>query len=282
MGCLTTNKDVGIESTILNRIFDITIMQPNIMIQHIFPILTNNSHNMRTIFILIGIIIILEIINHKIDFLEMLLIILWQYIIYAFIYSTSYQRAQTALFVVFFFMWVRKYKTYKKAKITDDKIENTILIILTILSIIESIMFVRYEILFNFSTSYQVAYFINSKLEKGSIMITGDQPEFCSAIVPYTKDIKFYLIQGDRYFTFATWDDATYEQLDENFLEKLKQKFGTSENLYYIFSRKKVNELNDEKIVEKLVKDNKLQKLFETEECFYSAEEYIVYKINFD
>ncbi len=281
VGCLTTNKDVGIQNTIYNRLINIIIIEPNDMINGIYPILTKNAYNKITINVLIVIIILFEIINHKIDFLEMFLIILWQYIIYAFIYSTSYQRAGTVVFIAFFFMWVRKYKTYKKKKDIGDKIENTILIMLTIIDIIAGIIFVRYEILYNYSSAYQVAEVINSKLEKGSIMVTGNQPEFCSAIIPYTKDTKFYYIVGDRYFSFSTWDDATFEQLDENFLEKLKEKFGTSENLYYIFSKHKLNKASDEKIVKKLLEDNKLEKVFETEPCFFAREEYIVYKINY-
>ena len=110
-------------------------------------------------------------------------------------------------------------------------------------------------------------------------MVTGDLPEACSSIIAYTDKVKFYNVQMDDYFSYITWNGKIREKLEDDFIDKLKKKFNGNEDLYYVYVKDKVFKQNDKKLIKKLVKQNVLKKVYESNTAFEFEETYIIYKI---
>lgn len=279
---LTTNEGVFFENSFIIKIFDMLVIEPYIMILNIYCAFSNNSYILVVIIVLISIFILEEIINYKKDFIKIVLILLWQYMIGAFIFGISYQRAATGILVILFYRWIRAYRTQKEIKKVDKKINEIVLVALLIINIIGGIIFIYVEINNNYSSAYQVGEYINNNIEENSIMITGSQ-SYCSAIIPYlSSKAKFYYIQEDKYFTYTVWNEKNKEELDANFIEQIRDKFDETQNLYYIYARGRDWEKKEEKILDEMVEKGILIKVFESDEDFCAKENYIVYKMDID
>ena len=71
------------------------------------------------------------------------------------------------------------------------------------------------------------------------------------------------------------------KKLNKDFIEEIENKFKENENLYYIYSKRKVNKkLSDKKIVKDLEKKEILVEIYESSKKVLSDEEYIIYKLN--
>ena len=244
MGCLTTNKDVGNNAPLATKILDMIIIEPVIMILNIYSTLMGSRTLLIVIFLLIIIYAFEEIVHNKKELMKILIILLWQYMIYAFIYSTSNQRAATGVFVIFFYRWIRAYKPQKETNKLDKRITEIVLVALLVINIMGGILYIKEEITNNCSSAYQVGQYINENIDDNSIMITGNQVEFSSAIIPYVeKNVKFYYIQEERFFTYAEWSESNRQELNEDFMEKVTNKFGNKQKLYYIYATEKVSSL---------------------------------------
>ena len=282
MGSLTTNQDVGIARNITAKVIETLIIQPFIMIINIYYTFGKNNFVILLVTILIKLLCFYELIYHKKEIFRILPIFLWQYFIYAFIFTSSPQKAGTAILIILFFSWIREYNTKPIVKEIEQKIINIALIILLIINIIGGIIYIAYDICFDYSTAHKVGKYINENVEEGSIIITADRSEFCSSIVPYVKNVKFYHIQSERYITFAILDESNNKAFDVNFLEKAKAEFGSADNLYYLYSKEKIYESpNEDEAIKELENKNILIKVFETGSDIWAGEEYIVYKLNF-
>ena len=279
-GSLTTNKDLNkVSGNILYNII-ILILQPLKQLYYCFMII----FNFRFIAIIIcGLVVV--VIYYCLKYytkitLKILVTLLWQWIIYTFVFGVNLQKAISIILIILFFVWTnRESGNYKVKDCKETKCLKIIIIILLFFNIIVSIILGVYDIIYNYSSSRETAKFISENIEKGSIMVTGDLPEACSSIIAYTDKVKFYNVQMDDYFSYITWNGKIREKLEDDFIDKLKKKFNGNEDLYYVYVKDKVFKQNDKKLIKKLVKQNVLKKVYESNTAFEFEETYIIYKI---
>jgi len=276
LGCLNTNKYLETHTLTEYSFLNMLLVQPIQMIQCIY-LYFSNKYIIASIVIFVGILCFFEIKYNTIEFLKISIIFLWQYIIYAFIYGNSIYRAATAILIILFFTWTRKDNT--KIIELDRKVISIFITLLLILNITQGILFINEDVFGDYSTAYKVGEYINKNIEDGSIMLVGESAEYCTSIIPYVRNVKFYQIQRENYYTFVTWDDINKKELEEGFVEKVKKQFGNTNNLYYVYCKSDIYG-TEEEIIENLEQENILIKIFETNTDSDTKEEYIIYKMN--
>lgn len=282
IGSINTNQTTK-KSYSLANLVDMLFKEPFKMIILNYFAFKNMYYMQIFILVLSLLFLYFDAADNKKEYTKIAIIFLWQYFIYAFIYTMSNQRAAIGILVIFFFRWIRIYDNNKQDKKKDyTKLPSYLLVALMIINIIEGAILCYYDIMYNYSSSCVTGKYINQNIPDNSIIITGNQPEFCSAIIPYIKkNIKFYEIQGYRYFTFVTWDEKNVEKLNDNFFDDIQAKF-KDDNVYYVYSKYKVTKNNDEDTINNLVKNQKLTEVYDTDNSFGSSEDYKIYKINFN
>lgn len=209
------------------------------------------------------------------DIIMIIASVLFQFIIYTFIYSTSEQRALTIIFIILLFIWIQKEKE-EKGQVYERKAITLFISLLLIFNIMTGITYYIVEIMSSFSESKQVANYIEKEVEPNSIFICTDMP-ICSSVIPYLKDMKFWSLQSQEYFTYVTWNDLLYENYDfEQFESIIKEKFKGMDNIYYLFSKE-----SDMMLQEELDNASGFSKIYESN-GEKPEERYIIYKIDID
>ena len=230
------------------------------------------------IIILIYYIIYYLIVNSRKDLFKFCIMLEYQFLISAFIYSTTEQRSNTIVLIFLFFVWTRD-RTKEKNNILK-KIYYICLKLLLLVNILNGLIFCFEELNYEYSSAKEIAEYMNKNFDKNSIILVGNQPEYCISIIAYT-DLKFYFIPRGKYYTYAVYDDINKKKLNKDFIEEIENKFKENENLYYIYSKRKVNKkLSDKKIVKDLEKKEILVEIYESSKKVLSDEEYIIYKLN--
>lgn len=278
-GALTTNQRVG-NTFSLELLFIMIFIEPLNMLACLFVELVNSTLLLTIIVICTIILIILGIKNSWKRALEFYIIILWQAFIYTYIYAASPQRIQSIILIILFFIWTGNYTNKKEKSKIEKKLFEICFSIFMILNIINGVYLVTADIEGNYSTAKQVANYIEEQLPENSIMIVGSEPEFVSSIIAHTTNTKYYYIQSNDYFSFATWDKANIENLDKEFdIQALKEKLGT-ENVYYLFPLYKFSDSsNDADFVNNMQEKNILSSIFISDDVYYSYEKYCIFEI---
>lgn len=269
LGSIATNQDVS-PSISLERVANIVFIQPLIILQENFNMFLDNT-SVIAIAILCAVIVLFYFWKENRKLLgKIFLITLWQCAIYELLFNTSDQKATSTILIIIFFLWIQKGEAKKPILYT---ICTSLLMILSIAS---GLIFAVSDLKYNYSSAKETAEFINQNLN-GEIFLTGNQPEFCTSMMPYIKDSKFYFIQKGIYFTYATWDKYSRMDLTEEAFDDAVQKLAGKE-LYYVYEPAKQRNATDEEMVEKLSETKRLEKVFESQKSL-TGEEYIIYKI---
>ena len=201
-----------------------------------------------------------------------------------------FQRTSTVFFIILFFKWVNEHKVLD-IKFDVSTFQRTIrrmcLIVLLMINITGGLIYIEaFELSGKFSNAYEMAHYINEKLDNNSIILSGSHVEFISSIIPYMKhDIKFYHVPGKRYFSYAIWDNENKRNITLQDIKELPTVFHNGEKLYYIFCSGKQYYLNNREendVFDKLLKENVLEKLYCTHNESLSVENYTIYKVNYN
>ena len=297
VGCLGANKDIGNNNSFINKIVLAVFCYPFILLMEIFNYFMSNIFMISLAFILTCIVLFYEIKNHPIIYLKIFLCTMWQCIIYSFIFSSSLQRASTIIFILLYYKWINTYKNNNKIK--EKKIQNNQMIqniqeiswiVLAILNILVGVLYVSiYEIPFKCSYSYEIGNYINEHLNDRSIILNGSRGEYTSSIIPHIKkDIRFYQITGNRYFSYAILDEKNKSDLDYSDFQNLSSAFDNEQELYYIYCNDKSDvgnkaiEYKEKEIIEMLIDKGVLKELYFTEDKSLYKENYILYEVNLD
>lgn len=185
------------------------------------------------------------------------------------------------MFVLMFFVWINANNKPHNKRV-NNCIKISFIIFMTF-NVMSSISFLTKEILYNYSTGYQTANYINENTKENSIFITARQPEFTTSIIPYIKNnSKFYYLQSEEYYTFITWDESITSDLKKSFnIEDLRKIFGENKEIYYIFTPYNMYEdVEDRDFINKLQDQNHAYPVFTSDKTFISLEEFVIYKIN--
>lgn len=213
---------------------------------------------------------------------------MWQCLIYSLIYGASLQRVSTIIFILLYFKWINTYKENKKIKDIGKRVTDIFLIVLVIGNIIGGILYVAiYEIPYNCSNAYQMGYYINEKLSDESIILNGPRVEFTSSIIPYIKrNIKFYHITGNRYFSYAIFDNQNKLDIELDDIRELSNIFDRDQKLYYIYCNEKFDageeeiEYVEENLIEECVNRGIFKELYFTDNESIYKENYVIYEVN--
>jgi hypothetical protein len=290
LGCLTANKEIQTGGNITVQISQAVFHYPFELLKGLFYIVTLNETSYRFILIITIILIIFELRINPFRFFEVYLSILWQCFIYSMIIRPMFQRTSAVLFIVLFFEWINTYKVLDiKFNLNDfqKKIRRMCLVGLLMLNIAGGLVFIKaYELPGKYSNAYEMAHYVNENLDNNSIVLSGSHVEFISGIIPYIKhDIKFYHVPGKRYFSYAIWDNENRRNINLQDIKELPTVFHNGEKIYYIFCTGKqyYHDSSEENVlINKLLKENILEKLYCTKDETFFAEEYTIYKVNYN
>lgn len=288
VGCLNTNQDLGTTNNLTLKVLMAMFYYPLILIMQIFSFFMSDITMISFIFILALILLFYEIKNYPFTYLKVFLCVLWQCLIYSFIYSSSLQRASAIIFILLYFKWINTFKENKKIKNIEKRILNLFWIVLVIINILGGILYITiYEIPYNCSNAYQIGNYINENLSDGSILLNGPRVEFTSSIIPYVKkDIKFYHITGNRYFSYAIWDNQNKSDIELKDIKELSNIFEKGSKLYYIYCNDKFDvgeeeiEYDEMDLIEECIEKGIFKELYSTEDETIYKESYVIYEVN--
>lgn len=279
-GCLTLNKDIGTstESFIIKIIFAI-VYYPICIVAQNYNNFLGNIIIAYIIFLAIAIILFCEIKENLLDYIKIFLSIFYQCIIYAFIYCYSDQRVATIIFIVLYFKWININKQKEK------NISKICWIILVIINIIIGLCSIIYDVKNNYSNAYEMGNFINENIEKDSIILSGQRMEFISSIIPFVenKNIKFYQIIGNRYFSYAILDDDNKKEIQLEDIKKVLNNFDETKKIYLIYCINKSNLIeseNEENTIKESIEKEILKEIYSTDKNSYTLEDYVIYEVN--
>lgn len=288
IGCLETNQDLKTTNNLVVRVIIAIFYYPIVLIIENFSFFTSDITTISFIFILAVVWLLYEIKNYQITYLKIFLCVMWQCLIYSLIYGASLQRVSTIIFILLYFKWINTYKENKKIKDIGKRVTDIFLIVLVIGNIIGGILYVAiYEIPYNCSNAYQMGYYINEKLSDESIILNGPRVEFTSSIIPYIKrNIKFYHITGNRYFSYAIFDNQNKLDIELDDIRELSNIFDRDQKLYYIYCNEKFDageeeiEYVEENLIEECVNRGIFKELYFTDNESIYKENYVIYEVN--
>lgn len=290
VGCLGTNQDLGDNSNYLSKILIAISYCPCMLIMQIYSFYAFNINVISAILIVVLIVLFYEVKNYPIIYAKVFVCVIWQCLIYAFIYSSSLQRAATILFIILYFKWTNIFKENKKSKDIEKRVLDFFYIILIVTNIIGGILYVTmYEIPYNSSSAYEMGNYINKNLSDGSIILNGPRVEFTSSVVPYVKkNIKFYHITGNRYFSYAIWDEKNKIDIEETNINDLVNIFDKEQKLYYIYCNDKFDVGEDKRkyeelsIIKECINKGIFKEIYATDNETIYQESYVIYEVNME
>ena len=156
------------------------------------------------------------------------------------------------------------------------KYDINITIALVIISIFSSISTVKAYYLdynYNYSSSKEIAQYINNNIEPNSIFICNTD-SLCSSIIPYV-DNKFYNSRTNKSFTYIIWNKEREQKTNKN---KLFNYIDNNNSIYYIVSY--YDYKADIDLLKQLrSKYNPIQKYISRKTISNNDESYIIYQI---
>ena len=175
--------------------------------------------------IALAIVIIQSILNSRKQGLILLVSMLWFWFVQTAIYAMQINQRAAMLFVLLvFYAWCYRYdKKYSEDKVTPNLVTSLICLI-CILSLNNTIRLVRDEIQKPYMDSRQIAKYIEENIEEGTVILTNNF-ECTSPVIAYLngKDYKFYDIRYNRYLTYVVWAPNKKEEINlEEMFKKLE------------------------------------------------------------
>ena len=289
IGCLSTNKDLGVNESIIKKLMYTFLYCPIMIVFELYSFFRQDRLISMIIMFFVVMIFVYEVIKNPKQILKIYLCVLWQCFIYAFIYIYSEQRAATVLLIIMYYKWINSNQNDQKEikTILNEKIVNIIFVILLVFNIIHGILYIGlFEIYYNSSNAFEMAEYINNNLEDGSIVLSGPRAEFITSIIPYVnKNIDYYQIKGNRFFTYVLIDDINREKIEIEDINSLNNKFKDNQKLYYIYSKDKVNVsksfyiIDEKDLIDDCIENNIFKKIYETDDISVNNENYVLYEV---
>ena len=279
-GSIETNEMVSIKFLNISEILDKLIVYINLYWRSIVFFEIDNILDIFLLLILTAILILLIIIyecNRSNKYFVILFTsISFQIVLYILLYDASQQRLYSLAYILLLVIWMQNedFKELESKQLTwKRRLKNFIIIAIFMLNIINGFRFcIIPEIKYNYSSSKETAKYINNNLPKDSIIIS-NKFSYTSAIIPYTKNIKYYNIISQEYFTFFVWDGKKEDKLNEELYNRMIDIKKEKNNVYYILIKEDKNDY-----VTMLEQEEKLVKKYESKNSLIK-EDYIIYDI---
>ena len=288
LGCITANKDVTVSTNILPKLPETVFYYPFIIVLQTFRTSVEITTITGIVAITIMVLLFFEIKNRRLEYFKIFICIVWQCLIYSFVYESSYQRAASIIFIVLYYKWVSSEKERKHIINNFDKRAIEICwVILAIINIYRGLLYIKnYEVIYSCSNAYEMARYINNNIEGNSVILNGPRVEFTSSVVAYAKkDIKFYYIGGKRYFSYAIWNDENSIELKLEDIENLKNIFSKDQKLYFIYCTDKYRikadfaKIDERNLINECIQKGIFKQLYSTDRGSLYAENFIIYEV---
>ncbi len=221
--------------------------------------------------------VIYEMIFFKNNMCILYLSIIYQIIIYNFVYEYSIQRIESFIFIFIFIIWIQK-SNKEEDKFRSTKFFKTSTIILNIILLFllynhtkTGFDWIKNDIEGLYSSSNQVANYIENNMNDNDAII-GVNMANTSAIIPYIKkDIIFYSPSTRNSFTYVTWSkdrNNNYNSQDIKYM--IENDLNDRDNIYIVCSGgcSFVNNLLQQKYVQLVFRSDHSEK-----------EDYVLYKV---
>ena len=249
----------------------------NDIIKYVFGEYLSKSFLRFLIYLSIGNLIVYEFFISKKNTIICLVGILFQIGINLKLYYTSEQKANLLLLIFLFLIIVNRYSIKKNILKPYRHISYLMYFVLLALCCYVGFKYSLNDIKNEYSGSLHTAQYIMKKTNKNSIFLFIDEPSI-SAIIPYTKNRKFYSVQRKKYISYVVWDEFSFNSLKiEDIIDDVVKKYNSRRDVYYIVSQKREN-------IEKLPsieKTKKISKIYENKDTIID-EKYIIYKLNYN
>ena len=292
LSCLTTNSEIGEDGNLAIKVFNTFIYYPLELVIKLFLHSKINIIIAAIVIVTASATLFFESKNNLLCYIKIFICVLWQCAIYSFIYTLSDQRAATIIFILLYYKWIYKCNETKYGKY-EKRIVNIGWIILLVLNIFTGLLFVaKYEFNYNYSNAFELGNYINENIKENSVILNGPRAEFNSSIIPYiNKDVKFYQIEGERYFSYTIWDEINKLEVNFEDIKNLKKHFDKEDNLYYVYCYGKFSKenpdinKNEQNMIDECMQKGIFKLEYYTETISITNENYILYKIdltNFD
>ena len=241
------------------------------------------------IFVAVLLIIFEEIEKKSKDIIRIFLCVLWQILLYIFIYSSAVGQQTFIILIVLYYKWISNEKTDKK------NICQLCIICILVLGVISSMTHIYDSKKHILSNGYEMAQYINNNLDDNSIIMCATHSEWAAAIMPYLKNnIKFYHIAEKKYFTYTVWDKDLWKKVKYDDINNLKSYFDEKDKLYFLDlihseklenldedeRKKALDELKDHEFITEGLEKNVFKKLYEIKNESKEHEDYILYIVN--
>ena len=254
---------------------------------NLFGNLFNNILNYQLVILLFTPIILFKYYRHPKSMTIGLIAIIWQMIVFLFIYSDfAAQKTNTIFLVILFIIWINleeKNDNSKYNMIRDIIHKYTLFIITTALIIMDiyGLDNIKCEIKYQYSDSFNTAQYINNNLENESVLICTDIPR-ASSIIPYVNNMKFINSANFKEFTYVTWDKYVNEKIEMDEIIEKTIKMNKDNSCFYLIES--IFSPNESEVLQKYQDKGILSKaLYITDlKCNLGDESFRIYKFNFD
>ena len=221
---------------------------------------------------IVGIIVLLVslFISDKKAFLIFFVSLVFEVYIFNNIYTASVWRNFSINLILLFIAWINydKLFTINKNKNNDCKYVNIIVFYIVLSSsMLYGFKFSLQDLVLDFTSSQNVAEYLESNIPENSIIVCNDMPR-TSSVIPYTNKVKYWNPSIRDEFSYVTWDEKNVELSFEQLYVIVNQEFESLDNIYFLDSGTTFQEP---------------PKYFEKIEVFNKTlidEKYILYKIN--
>ena len=227
------------------------------------------SDNAKLILPLLLVAIIYECRYYLKNMIMIVISLAFQMVIYNVIHPMSEQKILTIVFIVLLFAWRQLEEKEQKLKV--DKIISIVMLGILSFNIVAGIRDYILELEYDYSGAKKVADFIEENLEENSIIICDNVPR-ATAVIPYVnKNIKFWGLHKENYFTYIEWDETLYREYSYEELLKNIEKLKSNGKVYYLYWNNAQNRI--------LIHERgSFKKMFEITDTIIN-ETYILYEI---
>lgn len=269
MGTLSSNAETTIDQNDASH-------KVLLFASQIFNILINKDFiNFGVAIVLADIIIIWQLINIKKHVKTMGIFytsLLWEALIYVFIYKYRNETMLTLYFIMLFCIWIDNIEINNKKLVY---ILNSLLAVISLFSFGRTIQYIKYDINYNYSSSREVANYINTNIGTDAIIIA--ETDYAgSAVIPYCGDYLFYSPEREDFFNYIKWDSTRKQTLDDKqFRDILNNLDNNNQDIYLLYTREKLVDT-----VINMIKNKELIEVYRTGYSINADEMYFLYKLN--
>lgn len=214
--------------------------------------------------------------------------VLFQNIVLASLYHTVWQKSLFIIIDLIFALWIVALNktddsTLPKFRMVFLWITRIGLMLLIVLSVGDGLLALRDDALYSYSSGKDAATFITENIGEDATIVTleeiGPMATICG-YMPKDSGVVFYQLRHGYEFTFVTWDENDIDYLDSSLEQRIDEKYGDEENLYYIHLAASVYNYEESNIMcEEYVNSGYFTPVFISGDNL-SEESFIIYKIN--